>query len=99
MGSEAESLFIELAYNSQELFDLRKPLYLYTTYEYANPIKKVEQGIATDRFNQESIALGINYFPIENIVLKAQAAQQMNAQSNLEDSTSFSLSLGYFFSI
>lgn len=99
LGSEAESLFIELAYNSQELFDLRKPLYLYTTYEYANPIKKVEQGIATDRFNQESIALGINYFPIENIVLKAQAAQQMNAQSNLDDSTSFSLSLGYFFSI
>ena len=99
LGSEAESLFIELAYNSQDLFDLPKPLYLYTTYEYANPIKKVEQGIATDRFNQESIALGINYFPIENIVLKAQAAQQMNAQSNLDDSTNFSLSLGYFFSI
>lgn len=99
LGSEAESSFIEFAYNSQDLFDLASPLYLYTTYEYANPIKKVEQGTPTDRFNQQSVALGINYFPIDNIVLKAQAAQQMNAQSNLDDSTSFSLSFGYFFSI
>lgn len=99
LGSEAESSFVELAYNSQGLFNLSNPLYLYTTYEYANPIKEVEQGNATDRFNKESIALGINYFPIKNIVLKAQVAQQMYAQSDLDDSTSFSLSMGYFFSI
>jgi len=99
LGSEAESSFVELAYNSQDLFDLSSPLYLYSTYEYANPIKEVEQGNATDRFDKQSVALGINYFPIDNIVLKAQAAQQINAQSNLEDSTSFSLSFGYFFSI
>lgn len=99
LGSEAESSFVELAYNSQNLFNLTNPLYLYSTYEYANPIKKVEQGNATDRFNKQSVAFGINYFPIENIVLKAQAAQQMHAQNNLGDSSSFSLSLGYFFSM
>lgn len=99
LGSEAESSFVELAFNSKNLFNLRKPLYLYTTYEYANPIKKVEQGNATERFDTQSVALGINYFPIDNIVLKAQASQKMHAQSNLDDSTSFSLSMGYFFSI
>ncbi|PKG82452.1 hypothetical protein CXF85_13260 [Colwellia sp. 75C3] len=99
LGSEAESSFVELAYNSQALLNLKNPLYLYTTYEYANPIKKVEQGNATDRFNKASVAFGINYFPIKNIVLKAQVAQQMYAQSNLDDSSSFSLSMGYFFSI
>jgi hypothetical protein len=99
LGSEAESSFVELAYNSQSLFNMRNPLYLYTTYEFANPIKEVEQGNATDRFNKESVALGINYFPIKNIVLKAQVAQQMYAQNDLDDSTSFSLSMGYFFSI
>lgn len=99
LGSEAESAFVELSYNGQVLFNLSKPLYLYTTYEYANPIKKVEQGVATDRFNKQSIALGINYFPIENIVLKAQVGQQMYAQSILDNNTSFSLSMGYFFSI
>lgn len=99
LGSEAESAFIELAYNSQDLFSLSKPLHLYVTYEYANPVKKVAQGNATERFNTEAIALGINYFPVENIVLKAQAAQQIPAQSTLDNSTSFSLSIGYFFSI
>ncbi|MCW8865120.1 MAG: hypothetical protein OQK09_17050 [Colwellia sp.] len=99
LGSEAESSFVEVAFNSQNIFNLTKPLYLYTTYEYANPIKKVEQGNATERFNKQSVAFGINYFPIDNLVLKAQAAQQMHAQSNLDDSSSFSLSMGYYFSI
>jgi hypothetical protein len=99
LGSEAESSFVELSYNSQDLFSLSKPLYLYTTYEYANPIKKVEQGTPTERFNKQSIAFGINFYPINNIVLKAQASQQMHAQNSLEDSSSFSLSMGYFFSI
>jgi hypothetical protein len=99
LGSEAESSFVELSYNSQDVFNLSKPLYLYTTYEYANPIKKVEQGTPTERFNKQSIAFGINYYPINNIVLKAQASQQMHAQNSLDDSSSFSLSMGYFFSI
>jgi hypothetical protein len=99
LGSEAESAFVELSYNSQDLFNVSKPLYLYSIYEYANPIKKLEQGIATDRFNTQSIALGMNYYPIKNIVFKAQAAQTKHAQNNLDDSTSFSLSMGYFFSI
>lgn len=99
LGSEAESSFVELSYNSQHLFNLSKPLYFYSIYEYANPIKKVEQGIATERFNLESVAFGVNYYPIENIVLKAELGQQMHALDTLDDNNSFSLSMGYFFSI
>jgi hypothetical protein len=99
VGSEAESSFLEVSYNSQDLFNLIKPLYLYTTYEYANPIKKVEQGLATERFEKKSFALGINYYPIKNIVLKAEAGKQIHAEDTLDDSSSFSLSMGYFFSI
>lgn len=100
LGSEAESLFVEVGYNSQSILNLSKPLYFYSTYEYANPIKKVEgDGIATDRFNKQSVAFGINYSPIKNIVLKAQVSQQMYALDTLDDTSSFSLSMGYFFSI
>ena len=99
VGSEAESSFLEVSYNSQDLFNLTKPLYLYTTYEYANPVKKVEQGLATERFEKQSFALGINYYPIKNIVLKAEAGTQIHAEDTLDDSSSFSLSMGYFFSI
>lgn len=100
LGSEAESFFVEVGYNSQSILNLSKPLYFYTTYEYANPIKEVEDGgVATDRFNTQSVAFGINYNPIKNIVFKAQVAQQMYALDSLDDTTSFSLSMGYFFSI
>ena len=55
---------------------------MYTTYEYANPIKKVDQGVATERFNKESLAFGVNYYPVKNIVLKAEASQQMYQQKS-----------------
>lgn len=100
LGSEADSFFFEVGYNSQSLLNLSKPLYFYTTYEYANPIKEVEEGgVATDRFNKKSVAFGVNYKPVKNIVLKAQVSQQMYALDTLDDTSSFSLSMGYYFSI
>jgi len=99
LGSEAESAFIEVAYNSQHLFSLAKPLYLFTAYEYANPTKKVEQGASVERFNVQEYSVGVNYLPIPEIVLKAQLAEQVYAQHNLDNTRSFTLSLGYYFSI
>jgi hypothetical protein len=99
LGSEAESAFIEVAYNTQSLLGLSKPLYLFTSYDYANPIKKVESGIATSRFDIEEIAFGVNFIPTKNVVLKAQFAEKSYAQTNLENTQSFSLSMGYYFSI
>jgi len=99
LGSEAESGFVEAAYNTQSLFGLPQPLYTFVTYQYANPIKAVEQGLATERFDQQEIAVGLNYLPTNNLVFKAQFAEQMYAQSNLDNTSTFSLSLGYYFSI
>ncbi|MEW6991831.1 hypothetical protein AADZ91_14240 [Colwelliaceae bacterium 6441] len=99
LGSEAESFMLEAAYNSQLLLGLAKPFYIFSTYQYANPIKKVQQGRATQRFDREEISVGINYFPTKNLVLKAQVSEQGFAQSNLDNTTSLSLSMGYQFSI
>ncbi|MBA6339215.1 hypothetical protein H4J57_18660 [Colwellia sp. BRX8-7] len=99
LGSEAESAFLEVAYNSQFLLGLSKPLYLFTSYDYANPIKEVAGGLATSRFDIKEIAIGVNYIPIKNVVLKAQFAEKTYAQNNLDNTQSFSLSMGYYFSI
>ncbi|WDE12528.1 hypothetical protein [Thalassomonas haliotis] len=99
VGSEAESAFFEAAYNSQSLFNLSKPLYLFAAYEYANPLKEVEQGNAGERFDIDEFAFGINYLPTPELVLKAQFARQQYAQDNLDDTNSFSLSMGYYFSL
>jgi len=99
VGSQSESAFIELAYNSQTLFQLTKPLYLFVNYEYANPIKEVEQGIATKRFDIKEFAIGVNYLPTRNIVLKAQLGERMYGQEDLGNDQVLSFSLGYYFSI
>jgi len=99
VGSQSESAFIELAYNSQTLFQLTKPLYLFVNYEYANPIKEVEQGIATKRFDIKEFAIGVNYLPTKNIVLKAQLGERMYGQEGLDNDQILSFSLGYYFSI
>jgi hypothetical protein len=99
LGSEAESAFLEVAYNSQSLLGLTKPLYFFTSYDYANPVKALESGAATARFDIEEIAVGVNFIPTKNIVLKAQFAKKYYAQDNLDSTQSFSLSMGYYFSI
>jgi hypothetical protein len=99
LGSEAESAFVEVAYDTKSFFGLTTPLYLFTAYEYANPIKKLEEGTPTSRFDVQEISLGINYFPTKNLVFKGQVSQQNYAQDNLDDTHSFSLSIGYYFSI
>jgi len=99
VGSQSESAFIELAYNSQTLFQLTKPLYLFVNYEYANPTKEVEQGIATKRFDIKELAIGVNYLPTKNIVLKAQLGERMYGQEGLDNDQILSFSLGYYFSI
>lgn len=99
LGSEADSAFVELAYNSQSVFSLTSPLYIFTAYEYANPIKKVEEGEPTARFDIQEFSFGVNYLPTKNLVFKGQVSQQMYAQDNLDDTQSFSLSMGYYFSI
>ncbi|MEI6896929.1 MAG: hypothetical protein V5786_05495 [Psychromonas sp.] len=99
LGSEADSSFIELAYNTQGLFNISKPLYLFSVYQYSNPIKALEQGVPTERFDQEELAFGVNFSPVDNLIFKAQFAERAYAQAGLDNTRSFSLSMGYFFSI
>ncbi len=99
LGSKAESAFVELAYDTKNLLNLTTPLYLFTAYEFANPLKKLEIGTPSSRFNTQEISLGVNYLPTKNLVFKGQISQQIYAQDNLDDTHSFSLSMGYYFSI
>ncbi len=99
LGSEAEAAMLEVAYNTQQLFSLAKPLYLFSTYQYANPLKNVLQGNASEHFNRQEITLGVNYFPSANLVLKAQYAEQDFQQAEIDNTNGFSLAIGYQFEL
>jgi hypothetical protein len=99
IGSESAALFGEIAYNTQSLFELDHPLYFFAAFESANPIKAVEQGIATDRFDISEFSLGANYLPIPQLVIKAQLSEQQYEQANIDDTHTFSMSFGYQFTL
>jgi hypothetical protein len=99
VGSEAESAFVELGYNAQGLLGLSSPLKIFGAFDYANPIKKVANSIATSRFDKQELSVGINYYPIPELVFKVQISEQQYAQENLDNTHSVALSLGYFFTI
>lgn len=98
LGSKAESAFVEAAYNMQGLFDLSSPLYVFTSFDYANPMLEVASGAAIHRYDIRELNFGLNYLPNKNLILKLQGGQRYYAQDDIDDTTHFSASLGYKFS-
>ncbi|WP_430283538.1 hypothetical protein [Pseudoalteromonas sp.] len=98
LGSKAESAFVEAAYNMQGLFDLSSPLYVFTSFDYANPMLEVASGAAIHRYDIRELNFGLNYLPNKNLILKLQGGQCYYAQDDIDDTTHFSASLGYKFS-
>lgn len=99
LGSQSEAWFIEAGVDVAPLMDLPSPLQIFASYDHSNPLKDVEQGKASQRFDIDEYALGVNYQPIEAIVLKAQISRQQVAQSAIPDTTAFELGFGYYFSL
>lgn len=99
LGSESEAFFVEAGYNVSELIGLDTPLHAFVSYDYSNPLSKVDSEFATNRFELTQTALGINYFPTQHLVLKAQVANQSSAMADIPNTSSFELGLGYYFSL
>ncbi|MGK0443392.1 MAG: hypothetical protein ACJA1U_000317 [Bermanella sp.] len=99
VGSKAQSWFVEAGVNLAPTFSMPKPLYVFVAAEHANPMQEVESGIAPDRYSMTEHSLGLNYFPLPQIILKAQLANIDVEQSDIPDTTALTLALGYHFSL
>ena len=97
VGSEAESFFVEAGVDLNKFFDL--PVTVFANVDYSNPLKKVESGIASNRFENTWTSFGINYTPIPEIVIKAEAGRQQVAVYEIPDTNFFALGVGYQFSL
>ena len=99
VGSEAEAMFIEAGYNISPLLGLQQKIQPFIAWEHANPLKDVESGSASKRYDQTETSIGVNYYPVEKIVLKSQISNMTTEQSDIPDTTNFSLSAGYLFAL
>jgi hypothetical protein len=97
LGSKSEAFFIEAGIDLNHFFDL--PLTVFANLDYSNPLADVDSGTATKRYENTWTSLGVNYSPIPEIVIKAEAGLQQVAVASIPDTHFFALGVGYQFSL
>ncbi len=99
LGSESQALFVEAGYNIADMTNLTNPLHVFVSYDYSNPLEKVDSEFSTNRFELTELSMGVNYFPTKNLVLKGQISTLKSAMAEIPNTNSFELGLGYYFSL
>lgn len=103
VASDAMATGIEAGYNLFAHFEkLRRDnqkLYLFGRYEYYDSMAKVESGIIDNKaWGKHRMAAGINYYPIKDIVIKAEYSKRFyKSQYNDEPSVSLGVAYAGFF--
>ncbi|MCF6339175.1 MAG: porin [Sulfurimonas sp.] len=89
--------FINLGYNISSLTKSQNKMPIFVQYESVSAQDKITGGTGVG--STDSITFGINYFPHEQVVLKADYAMHKdNSEASYEDETNiFSLSMGFIF--
>ncbi|GAA4875353.1 hypothetical protein [Ferrimonas pelagia] len=99
LGSESEAWFVEAGVDLAPWLGWSSPLIAFANIEHGDPLKQVESGSGTARFERDWLSAGFNYLPLAQLVFKAEFGRESVAQSNIPDSNFLSLSLGYQFEL
>jgi len=94
---KANGGFINLGYDISSLSKSQNKMPIFIQYESVSAQDKITGGGSVD--STDTITLGINYFPHEQVVLKADYAMQKDNSlaSNADETNIFSLSMGFIF--
>lgn len=98
VASNALSYSIEAGYNVLPLFHLptRDKLFPFLRYEYYNSMEKTANGILADkRFERDVITAGLNYFPVQNLAIKADFSHRILGKGNYNNENTFGIALVY----
>lgn len=86
----------EAGYNILRFFNAKTKLYPFARYEYYNSMEKMENdGYADPRYRRTVTTVGINYFPLNNLVIKVDYAMRKIDGGNYNDENTLGISIGY----
>ena len=99
VASDVLSWYGEIGYDIMSFFSNREyngdKLYLYGHYGYYNSMYKTVESISPKRWCEKNIiSAGLNYFPIEGLVIKAEYSVRKFKEPYNNEPT-FSLGIGY----
>jgi hypothetical protein len=105
IASEAMCTGIEVGYNLFSLFKENrvsgKTLFLFGRYDYYDSMFRTEGSVVDNEcWGRQRIAGGINYYPIKNLVIKAEYAQRLfKPQYNDENTLSIGIAYSGLFNL
>lgn len=96
VASNALSYGIEAGFNILSLTGSAKKLFPFARYEFYNSMYKTESNMLADaRFNRRVVTVGLNYFLLPNLVLKADYAMRSIDNGNYNNENTFGLAVAY----
>ncbi len=95
-AKSAEGYFINMEYDILASKNTSKRVPLFVQYESYDPVSSVVSGARPD-LEQTNITVGVNFFPHEQVVLKADYVFTNYNDANSEDFNTFSVGMGFIF--
>lgn len=94
---KAKGGFINLGYDISSLTKTQNKMPVFIQYESIAPQDKITNGTGKD--STDTVTVGVNYFPHEQVVLKADYAMSKDNSkaSDVDETDTFSLSMGFIF--
>lgn len=91
---KASGYYANVSYDLSSLVGIEYKLPVFAQYENYNPVEKTVDGSNEDTFQTEIVTIGLNFFPADQVVLKADYAMR---EVNNVDTDTFSFGLGFIF--
>jgi len=92
----AEGYYVNAEYDLLATLPMRFRLPVFAQYEHYDPVSSVAGGTRPD-LKQTNTTVGVNFFPYEQVVLKADYAMTDYHDSALEDYNVISVGMGFVF--
>ncbi len=90
---KASGYYVNASYDISSLVGLNYKLPVFAQYQDLNPVEKTVDGSNEDAFQSEIVTIGLNFFPADQVVLKAD----YEMRDGYKEGDKFSFGLGFIF--
>ena len=94
-AEKASGYYANAAYDLGGLMGIDYKVPVFAQYENYNPVESTVDGLNEDKYKTEKTTIGLNFFPTDQTVIKADYA--FRDEGTRETEKIFSLGLGFIF--
>lgn len=94
-AKKASGYYGNVSYDLGDVVGIDYKLPIFAQYENLNPVDKTVSGLGDKRFQTDIVTIGMNFFPVDQAVIKADYAMRKVHDQNQEDI--FSFGIGFVF--